>query len=113
MIDFERDISLVKDDPEGKALESLHYRTLLGMGRDLNPQTSPALLKDTGEAESSDSEGENSDEDSSKFINSSRPRDESPNSKKVGFFLFDLYTKCLKNIYDKGRSYVNHTYFRC
>lgn len=93
MIDFERDISLVKDDPEGKALESLHYRTLLGMGRDLNPQTSPALLKDTGGAESTDSEGENSDEDSSKFINSSRPRDESPNSKKVSFNFSLVFTE--------------------
>lgn len=87
MIDFERDISLVKEDPEGKALESLHYRTVLGMGRDLNPQTSPALLKDTDGVESTDSETENSDEDLSKFVNSSRPRDESPNSKKVSFML--------------------------
>lgn len=93
MIDFERDISLVKEDPEGKALDSLHYRTLLGMGRDLNPQTSPALLKDTGEIESTESEGENSDEDSGKFINSSRPRDESPNSKKVSFNLSLVFTK--------------------
>lgn len=86
VIDFERDITLVKANPEGKALENIHYRTLLGMKEDLTPQTTPALLTEEGEDEEelSESEGEEGDEEAdSKFVNAARPRDESPNSKKV------------------------------
>lgn len=84
MIDFERDITLVKSDPEGKAVEDLTYRTLLGMGQDLNPHTNPELL----EGEESGESGEESErEGQSNFVNAGRPRDESPSSKKVRFLV--------------------------
>ncbi|XP_054286309.1 serine/threonine-protein kinase RIO1-like [Macrosteles quadrilineatus] len=82
VIDFERDINLVKSDPEGKAAEDLTYRTLLGMGQDLNPQTTPELLVGESE-ESGGEESDEAEEGESKFVNAARPRDESPNSKKA------------------------------
>ncbi|KAG8337601.1 Serine/threonine-protein kinase RIO1 [Homalodisca vitripennis] len=87
VIDFERDITRVKADPEGKALEDLTYRTLLGMGQDLTPQTTPALLADcngkTGGTSNDEEEEEEEEEEGSKFVSCARPRDESPNSKKA------------------------------
>nr|CAD7401879.1 unnamed protein product [Timema poppensis] len=82
VVDIERDIRNVKS---GKDKE-LVYKTITGLKGDLSgPQTKPEILEKTtssGEEEEDSSERENSSEDDSKFVNSSRPRDESPDSKK-------------------------------
>lgn len=83
VIDFERDISMVRAN-ECKTAEDLVYRTIVGLGKDLTPQTKPELLAHSDEnsaEENSENEGEN--ETKSKFMDSRRPRDESPNSKKL------------------------------
>jgi RIO kinase 1 len=103
VIDFERDINLVKAGEVGK--DDLVYKTLVGLDDELQPARGPALLlprdvtksarvgSSSGEgSELSEGEGESGedsdDEDSesrSKFINSARPRQESPDSKKVRY----------------------------
>lgn len=70
---------------ECKTVDDLVYRTIVGLGKDLTPQTKPELLingeeSDEGEDIENDDENEN---ETSKFVDSHRPRDESPNSKKV------------------------------
>ncbi|CAL7942943.1 unnamed protein product [Xylocopa violacea] len=92
VIDIERDIKLAKS---GK--EDLIYKTLVGLKADLSaPVDTPEILsKDSKKAssveESDDSSEEISDseedenvvESESKFVNSARPRNESPDSKKA------------------------------
>ncbi|KAK1127029.1 hypothetical protein K0M31_004643 [Melipona bicolor] len=96
VIDIERDIKLAKS---GK--ENLIYKTLIGLKPDLSkPIDTPEILsknlkeidnteeKDNSSEEIDDSEDENSEEENtteneSKFVNSARPRNESPNSKKA------------------------------
>ncbi|XP_043509004.1 serine/threonine-protein kinase RIO1 isoform X2 [Frieseomelitta varia] len=94
VIDIERDIKLAKS---GK--EDLIYKTLIGLKSDLSkPIDTPEILsknlkemdnteeKDNSSEETDDSKVENSEEENteneSKFVNSARPRNESPNSKK-------------------------------
>nr|CAD7264530.1 unnamed protein product [Timema shepardi] len=83
VVDIERDIRNVKSGKE----KELVYKTITGLKGDLSgPQTRPEILEKTtssGEEEEDSSERENSSEDDSKFVNSSRPRDESPDSKKT------------------------------
>ncbi|XP_003706867.2 RIO kinase 1 [Megachile rotundata] len=94
VIDIERDIKLAKS---GK--EDLIYKTLVGLKADLSkPICTPEILtkvdKDTSDVEANNSsdESDHSDEDEdseegneneTKFINSARPRNESPESKKA------------------------------
>lgn len=96
VIDIERDIKLAKS---GK--ENLIYKTLIGLKPDLSkPIDTPEILsknlkeidntekKNNSSEEIDDSEDENSEEENtaeneSKFVNSARPRNESPNSKKA------------------------------
>lgn len=94
VIDIERDIKLAKS---GK--EDLIYKTLVGLKADLSkPICTPEILtkvdKDTSdiEANNSSDESDSSDEDEdneegneneTKFVNSARPRNESPESKKA------------------------------
>lgn len=93
VIDFERDINEVKCNGDSS---DLVYRTIAGFTKDLVPLEKPDLLakvncekceenqrtSDNVSENSSDSNDE-SEEDKSKFINSARPRDESPDSKKA------------------------------
>lgn len=85
---YERDIRQVK---AGEKTE-LIYSTVTGIKSDLSgPQRVPEILEKTQDSdeeedspEGDDSEGSDSDSgDQNKFVNSARPRDESPNSKKV------------------------------
>ena len=93
VIDFERDINLVKSGEAGR--DDLVYKTLVGLNDELRPAKGPAIL---GELLSSDEESEldegggddtgleSDDEDSesrTKFIHSARPKEETPESKKV------------------------------
>lgn len=94
VIDIERDIKLAKS---GK--EDLIYKTLIGLKADLSkPNESPEIIADKSkknnvdnntaeESESSDSEDseeeQSSEENESKFVNSARPRNETPESKKA------------------------------
>ncbi|XP_049808207.1 serine/threonine-protein kinase RIO1 [Schistocerca nitens] len=82
VVDFERDITKAKAG-EG---EDLTYKTITGLKSDLSqPQQTPEILQGA----KSDSDTENASEDdsdtekSSKFVDSARPRDESPESKKA------------------------------
>lgn len=100
VIDIERDIKLAKS---GK--EDLIYKTLIGLKADLSkPNETPDIITDKskkniidndakeeeeGESTCSDTEDtddESSKENESKFVSSARPRNESPESKKVSFF---------------------------
>ncbi|OAD60503.1 Serine/threonine-protein kinase RIO1 [Eufriesea mexicana] len=95
VIDIERDIKLAKS---GK--EDLIYKTLIGLKSDLSkPIETPEILnkdcKQTNDIEEDDDSSEkiidSEDEDSegdivsneSKFVNSARPRNESPDSRKA------------------------------
>lgn len=96
MIDIERDIKLAKS---GK--EDLIYKTLVGLKADLSkPIDTPEILaKDSKAKDGSDeddstdgtdnseqdesSEEECLEENESKFVTSARPRNESPESRKV------------------------------
>lgn len=130
---MERDINLAKS---GK--EDLIYKTLIGLKADLSkPAETPEILvnkykahnKDIKEesniycsSESSDvsdseydKETENMDDIKSKFINSARPRNESPESKKVRYqqtcsAIFNTY---VMNIYvDNYTSLCRQIYIR-
>lgn len=100
VIDIERDIKKAKAGDGG----DLVYKTITGLGADLSVQKNPELLDENGVKETSDNvngdEDESGDDDDSgsgsdgstddydennptKFKNSSRPRDESPESKKL------------------------------
>ncbi|XP_063221197.1 serine/threonine-protein kinase RIO1 isoform X2 [Bacillus rossius redtenbacheri] len=87
VVDVERDIRNVKS---GQDCE-LVYKTITGLKADLSgPQTVPEILDGTSSASGDDSssgdrasDGTDDDEDpGSKFRNSARPREESPDSKK-------------------------------
>ena len=84
VIDFERDINLIKS---GGAEENLIYQKLVGLKDDLSgPQDKPSILNSSDESDESEteSESESSDENKpSKFINSARPKGETTEDKKV------------------------------
>ncbi|KAL1129195.1 hypothetical protein AAG570_013725, partial [Ranatra chinensis] len=69
VIDFERDINLVTSGRVDK--DDLIYKTVVGKSKDVSSE------------DESSSEEDDDEEKQSKFVNSSRPRDESPDSKKV------------------------------
>ncbi|XP_022191489.2 serine/threonine-protein kinase RIO1 [Nilaparvata lugens] len=79
VIDFERDINKIK---AGEDTSDLTYRTLSGFTTDLAVKNASKNNKSGSESSDSDSESEEG-ENESKFVNSSRPRDESPTSKKA------------------------------
>lgn len=87
VVDFERDISLVKS---GQSREDLIYQKIVGLKEDLSgPQNTPALLENKdGESTNDTSEEEediDTDEEKSKFANSARPKNEDAESKRVRF----------------------------
>jgi len=103
VINVERDINLAKSGKD------LIYKTLIGLKADLSkPAETPEILANkqktdsesikegsdacTSSEDSDDSEngGETDSEDNnkSKFVNSARPRNESPESRKVRCVLF-------------------------
>jgi len=112
VINVERDIKLAKS---GK--EDLIYKTLVGLKADLSkPAETPEILvnkykqgngdmkiendssEDIANSDSEiNSEIESENENKSKFVNSARPRNESPESKKVKYVLF-YYLYILFNI---------------
>lgn len=88
---YERDIRQVKS---GEKTE-LIYTTVTGIKSDLSgPQQIPEILDNSvqapseSESEDSSSDASNSEDDKKQFVSSARPRDESPNSRKVGKFNF-------------------------
>ena len=92
---YERDIRQIKS---GEKTE-LIYTTVTGIKPDLSgPQQIPEILDNSAETIPDASSDEGSSEDSSEdendkktFVNSARPRDESPNSRKVFFFIGIFY----------------------
>lgn len=107
MFNVERDIKLAKSGQK-----DLIYKTMLGLKSDLSsPAKVPEILekkhnKDrtsscNSDSESSEDDSESDSEDNSeaeseksvksKFVNSARPRDESPESRKVRFFLIQQH----------------------
>ncbi|XP_060864181.1 serine/threonine-protein kinase RIO1 [Metopolophium dirhodum] len=84
VVDFERDISLVKS---GQTSEDLIYQKIVGLKDDLSgPQNTPAILEDddSDDTNSSTSEKESIDSDEkSKFSNSARPKNEDAESKRL------------------------------
>lgn len=88
---FERDIKQIKS---GEKTE-LIYTTVTGIKPDLSgPQQVPEILDNSIVADSSGEEstdGSDADVDKKQFVSSGRPRDESPNSRKVTYFFFYLF----------------------
>ncbi|XP_050420622.1 serine/threonine-protein kinase RIO1 [Adelges cooleyi] len=82
VVDFERDISLVKSGQTG---EDLIYQKIVGLKEDLSgPQNIPTILENDSNVSSSASETESDySEEESKFINSSRPKNEDVESKRL------------------------------
>lgn len=83
MIDFERDINLVKT---GSTNDNLIYHKMVGLKDDLSGiQDKPSLFDSESEkSDASETESESDEEDtSSKFVNSARPRNETTDDKKV------------------------------
>ena len=83
---FERDIRQIKS---GEKIE-LNYTTVTGIKPDLSgPQQVPDILDDCVAAGTSSDEASNEsdseDGEKKQFVSSARPRDESPNSRKVNF----------------------------
>ncbi|SPP76780.1 serine/threonine-protein kinase RIO1 [Drosophila guanche] len=88
---FERDVAKAKQGVQ----QNLIYGKITGLTSDLDVQKQPDVLQSTAEPEdvgsdedpTSESDGEDDsqqeNDDGSKFKNSSRPRDESPESKKA------------------------------
>ena len=106
---FERDISQVK---AGEKKELL-YSTVTGLKSDLSgtqqtPEildqaaSDPAAAPTTGSSASEDSDGSDSQDEAGnkKFVSSARPRDESPNSKKVPWLACFLAFVWLRLILD-------------
>ena len=93
---YERDINQVK---AGEKKELL-YTTVTGIKSDLSgPQQVPDILeRQSTSSEPTSSDGSDTEDEEGngvkKFISSARPRDESPNSKKV-------FLKMISNIYFK------------
>uniref|UniRef100_A0A0A9X1B2 Serine/threonine-protein kinase RIO1 n=2 Tax=Lygus hesperus TaxID=30085 RepID=A0A0A9X1B2_LYGHE len=90
VVDFERDINLVKTGKAQK--DDLTYKKVVGLDGGLEPATQPELLKkeeeSTGgtgsEGSSSEEEGDSDEEDgNSKFVNSGRNREETLEEKKM------------------------------
>ncbi len=87
---FERDITQVKSGEK----KELIYTTVTGIKADLSgPQHIPEILDSSGPAtngtnsEETSSNSDSEDEgDKKQFVSSARPRDESPNSRKVTYF---------------------------
>lgn len=79
VVDAERDID------RGKAgTGDLVYTTITGIKSDLSaPQLTPGLLEESEHSKSSDDSSDSESEDKKQFNVSARPRDESPNSKKL------------------------------
>lgn len=101
---YERDIRQIK---AGEKTE-LVYTTVTGIKSDLSgPQQIPEILDNTVENSSSNdsdstSNDSDSEEDKKQFVSSARPRDESPNSRKVCSFHFnDLF-------FSKSLCYFKH-----
>jgi RIO kinase 1 len=88
---FERDIRQVKS---GEKIE-LNYTTETGIKPDLTgPQQVPDILDEpiavgTSSDEASN-ESDSEDGEKKQFVSSARPRDESPNSRKVKFYCWLL-----------------------
>lgn len=83
---YERDIRQVKS---GEKTE-LVYTTVTGIKSDLSgPQQVPEILENSvqnpsgSESKDSSSEASDSEDEKKQFVSSARPRDESPNSRKV------------------------------
>ena len=86
---FERDIKQVKS---GEKTE-LIYTTVTGIKADLSgPQQTPEILSNpvADETSSEDTSSNDSDGDKKQFVSSARPRDESPNSRKVTQLFFSF-----------------------
>lgn len=117
MVNVERDINLAKSGKD------LIYKTLIGLKADLSkPAEAPEILLDkhrkdkniekesdtcssSEDSDNSDSENDSENEDNKgKFINSARPRNESPDSKKVRYMLYLFLYYCLK-------PYINYLLF--
>lgn len=83
MVDFERDINLIK------AGHALIYQNIVGLKSDLSgPKLLPELLAQDSEEDSSEEGGSSGSEEGedgggSKFVNSARPRNETAEDKKV------------------------------
>ncbi|XP_015120195.1 serine/threonine-protein kinase RIO1 [Diachasma alloeum] len=83
VIDVERDIKLAKS-----GTDNLIYKTLVGLRADLKTAEKPEILDEHSENSEDDSdvsEDESSDESGgeSKFVNASRPKDETPEDRKL------------------------------
>ncbi|XP_063976880.1 serine/threonine-protein kinase RIO1 [Diachasmimorpha longicaudata] len=83
VIDVERDIKLAKS-----GTDNLIYKTLVGLRADLKTAEKPEILgehSENSEGDSDVSEDESSDvsEGESKFVNASRPKDETPEDRKL------------------------------
>ncbi|GLH03723.1 Serine/threonine-protein kinase RIO1 [Gryllus bimaculatus] len=79
VVDAERDIMNAK-----KGDASLVYKTIVGMKDDLSePQKVPEILLNSGASSSSEDDACDEETEKSNFVDSARPRDESPNSKKL------------------------------
>lgn len=83
---FERDIKQIKS---GEKTE-LVYTTVTGIKSDLSgPQQVPEILDNSVAVDTSDDEStddSNADVEKKQFVSSGRPRDESPNSRRVTFY---------------------------
>ncbi len=90
VVDFERDVNLVKF---GNLDQNLIYQKIVGLKEDLSgPRDKPALLDSNSDTEdetesSNDSEAEGKPK---KFVNSSRPKEETAEEKKVNFSVMYL-----------------------
>ena len=100
--DIERDINLVKS---GATEENLIYQKVVGLKDDLSgPQSVPDLLDDDASESSdyddaaSENHSSESEDQSSKFVNSSRPSNETAEDKKVSFFV-SLFKICSLLVY--------------
>jgi len=83
---FERDVAKAKQGVQ----QNLVYAKITGLTSELDVQKQPDVLDTTlksGESDEQESENESDesqdDDDTTKFKNSARPRDESPESKKA------------------------------
>ena len=94
VIHIERDIRQAKEGQGG----NLVYKTIVGLKSDLSTAQQPSILSEDGvevqdsdedigsDEDGSDCDKDSADEETSKFKNCARPRDESPESKKVVLF---------------------------
>ncbi|XP_011310078.1 serine/threonine-protein kinase RIO1 isoform X2 [Fopius arisanus] len=79
VIDVERDIKLAKS-----GTDSLIYKTLVGLRADLKTADKPEILEEnSGDSEDSEMSSDSGDEGETKFVNASRPKDETPEDRKL------------------------------